>query len=151
MNIVVSFVTSQIAEAAAKASHGLPVRLTLRNIDAFVDWGAAQDYVRAMWLTLQQSCSDDYVIASGVPRRVSEFSKIAFDYVGLNANNFIFQDPAVKENEGLQYVGDSSKIQSKCGWHPLTSFNDLVIDMVKARIKLLEYSGQISPVDDRAR
>jgi GDPmannose 4,6-dehydratase len=127
-----SFVTSQIAEAAAKASHGVQVRLTLRDLDAIVDWGAAQDYVHAMWLTLQQSCSDDYIIASGVPRRVHEFSKVAFDYVGLDANNFIFQDQAVNKNEELPYIGDSSKIQSKCGWHPVISFNDLVIDMVKA-------------------
>ena len=132
-----SFVTSQIAEAAAKASHGIQVRLTLRDLDAIVDWGASQDYVHAMWLTLQQPCSDDYVIASGVPRRLHEFSKVAFDYVGLNANNFIFQDQAAKKNEGLSYVGDSSKIQSKCGWHPVISFNDLVIDMVKAHINRL--------------
>lgn len=146
-----SFVTSQVAEAAAKASQGMQVRLTLRDLDAIADWGASQDYVNAMWLTLQQPCSDDYVIASGVPRRVYEFSKVAFDYVGLNANNFIFQDQAVKKNERLPYVGDSSKIQSKCGWRPVISFNDLVIDMVKAHINRLKYSGQISPVNDRAR
>ncbi|HTZ41449.1 MAG TPA: GDP-mannose 4,6-dehydratase [Syntrophales bacterium] len=133
-----SFVTSQIAEAAAKASHGIKVKLTLRDLDATVDWGAAQDYVHAMWLTLQQPCSDDYVIASGVPRRVYEFSKAAFDYVGLNVNNFIFQDEAAIENEGLQYVGDPSKIQSKCGWYPAISFNDLIIDMVKAHIDRLK-------------
>ena len=143
-----SFVTSQIAEAAAKASHGIQVRLTLRDLDAIVDWGAAQDYVHAMWLTLQQSCGDDYVIASGVPRHVHEFSKVAFEFVGLNANNFIFQDQAVKRNEGLPYVGDPSKIQSKCGWHPAISFNDLVIDMVKASMKRLKCSGQNSSRND---
>lgn len=105
----ISFVTSQIAEAAAKASLGMQVRLTLRNLHAIVDWGAARDYVRAMWLTLQQSCSDDYIIASGVPRRVHEFSKVAFDYVRLNASDFIFQDQTIRKNEGLPYVGDSSK------------------------------------------
>ncbi len=132
-----SFVTSQIAEAAAKASHGMQVRLALRDLDAIVDWGAAQDYVHAMWLTLQQSCGDDYVIASGVPRRVHEFSKVAFDFVGLNANNFIFQGQAIKDNKGFPSVGDSSKIKNRCGWHPAISFNDLVIDMVKAHMKRL--------------
>ncbi|MHB8130368.1 MAG: GDP-mannose 4,6-dehydratase [Mobilitalea sp.] len=132
-----SFVTSQIAEAAAKASRGMQGRLMLRDLDAIVDWGAAQDYVRAIWLTLQQPCSDDYVIASGVPRRVHEFSRAAFDYVGLNVNDYIFQDEAVKKNEGLPYVGDSAKIQSKCGWRPVIFFNDLVIDMVKAHINRL--------------
>lgn len=147
-----SFVTSQIAEAAAKASHGMQDRLTLRDLNAIVDWGAAQDYVHAMWLTLQQPCSDDYVIASGVPRHVHEFSKIAFDYVGLNASNFIFQDKTAKKNGGLPYIGDPSKIQNKCDWHPVISFNDLVIDMVKAHINRLEYySGQIFPVNDRSR
>lgn len=136
-----SFVTSQIAEAAAQASHGMQVRLTLRDLDAIVDWGAAQDYVQAMWLTLQQSCSDDYVIASGVPRCVYEFSKAAFDYVGLNENNFIFQDQAVKKNEGLPYVGDPSKIKNKCGWQPVISFNDLAIDIVKEHITRIKYSG----------
>jgi len=138
-----SFVTSQMAEAAAKASHGMEVRLTLRDLGAIVDWGAAQDYVHAMWLSLQQPRSDDYIIASGVPRRVHEFAKVAFDYVGLDANNFIFQDQAVKKNGCLQYVGDSSKIKRKCGWHPVIPFNDLVIDMVKAHINRLKYSGQI--------
>jgi GDPmannose 4,6-dehydratase len=133
-----SYVTSQIAEAAAKASRGMKVRLTLRDLDAIVDWGAAQDYVHAMWLTLQQSCSDDYVIASGVPRRVYEFSNVAFDYVGLRATDFIIQDQAAIKKKGLQYVGDSSKIRSKCGWHPVISFDDLVIDMVKAQISRLK-------------
>jgi len=139
-----SFVTSQIAEAAAKASLGMQVRLTLRDLDAVVDWGAAQDYVRAMWLMLQQSGSDDYIVASGVSRPVHEFSKVAFDYVGLNANDFIFQDQSVRKNEGLPYVGDSSKIQEICNWHPTISFNDLVIDMVQAQVNRLKYSEQIS-------
>jgi len=139
-----SFVTSQIAEAAAKASLGIEVRLILRDLDAIVDWGAAQDYVRAMWLTLQQSISDDYIISSGVPRRVNEFSKVAFDYVGLNANDFIFQDPTVENIERLLFIGDSSKLQSKCGWRPVISFNDLVIDMVEAQITRLKRTGQSS-------
>ena len=136
-----SFVTSQIAEAAAKASQGRKYKLELRDLDAIVDWGAAQDYVHAMWLTLQQPYSDDYVIASGVPRSVQEFAKVAFDYVGLNSSNFIYQNQAVKKNEGFPYVGDSSKIQTNCGWHPVISFKDLVIDMVKAHINRLESLG----------
>jgi GDPmannose 4,6-dehydratase len=136
-----SFVTSQIAENAAKASLGMHAKLTLRDLDAIVDWGAAQDYVHAMWLTLQQSFSDDYVIASGVPRSVKEFSKIAFDYVGLNADDFIVQDHILKKNEGLPYVGDITKIQSRCGWYPVITFDDLVIDMVKAHIHRLKDSS----------
>jgi GDPmannose 4,6-dehydratase len=143
-----SFVTSQIAAAAAKASQGIQFRIVLRDLDAIVDWGAAQDYVHAMWLTLQQPFSDDYVIASGVPRRVRDFSRIAFDHVGLNANDFIFQDQAVKTNKGLQQVGDSAKIRANCGWNPIISFNDLVINMVKAHIERLRY-GQPLLRNDR--
>ncbi len=139
-----SFVTSQIAEAAAKAFLGIPVKLFLRDLDAIVDWGAAQDYVTTMWLTLQHSSSDDYIISSGVPRRVHEFSKVAFDYVELNVNDFVYQDPTVKKIERVPYVGDSSKIRNKCSWQPVISFNDLVIDMVKAHINRLKYSGQVS-------
>ena len=139
-----SFVTSQIAEAAAKASLGMQVRLTLRDLNAIVDWGAAQDYVHAMWLALQQPCGDDYVIASGMPRRVREFSRVAFDYVGLDANNFVFQEQATNTNKEFPHVGDSSKILSKCGWHPVISFNELVIDMVKAHIVRLTQKNQFS-------
>jgi len=136
-----SFVTSQIAESAAKAALGLRGRLMLRDIDAIVDWGAAQDYVRAMWHSLQQPTSDDYIISSGVPRRVSEFAKVAFDHVGLNSENFIVQDPSVTNNRRIPYVGDSSKIQNKCGWHPIISFSVLVGDMVDSQINLLRHFG----------
>ncbi len=135
----VSFVTSQIAEAAAKASCGLRVELTLRDLDAVVDWGAAKDYVRAMWLTLQQVCGDDYVIASGVPRSVREFAKAAFNYVGLDPDKYIFQDQSVMiNNRLLPYIGDSSKIRDSCSWKPLITFNDLANDMVKAHIDRIE-------------
>lgn len=128
------FVTSQIAEAAAKASLGINVRLTLRDLDAIVDWGAARDYVRAMWLMLQQPCADDYIVASGVPRRIREFAKIAFDHVGLDADDFVFQDQTAKKNEALPYVGDALKLKNRCGWQPALSFNDLVTDMVESHI-----------------
>jgi GDPmannose 4,6-dehydratase len=136
-----SFVTSQIAEAAAKASLGIQVKLMLRDLNAIVDWGSAQDYVKAMWLALQQPYGDDYVIASGVARHVHEFSKAAFDYVGLDAKNFIFQEPTEKTKKDIFYVGDSSKIQNKCGWRTTILFNDLVIDMVKAHITRLKQSN----------
>lgn len=126
-----SFVTSQIAESAAKASIGLPTKFFLQNMDAKVDWGSAQDYVRAMWLTLQQSNGDDYVIASGETHTISEFAKIAFDSVGLDFSDYIFQKTNVKKNEAMPYVGDYTKISSQCNWNPLVSFNNLVCEMVQ--------------------
>lgn len=139
-----SFVTSQIAEAAAKASCGMQVSLILKDLEAVVDWGAAKDYVKAMWLSLQQSCGDDYIIASGIPRSIRDFTNVAFDYVGLDAENYILQDRAIKKNKGFPYIGDISKIQRECGWRPVISFDDLVIDMVKAHINFLKCSDQIN-------
>jgi len=91
-----SFVTTQIAESAAKASLGISEKLYLRDIDALIDWGAAQDYVRAMWLTLQQSDSDNYIISSGETHSVREFAKIAYNSVELDSSDYVFQDPNIK-------------------------------------------------------
>jgi GDPmannose 4,6-dehydratase len=135
-------VTTLIAEAAAKASLGMPARLSLRDLEARVDWGAAQDYVRAMWLTLQQDSGDDYIIASGEAHSVHDFAEVAFDNVGLIADDFVFQDQAITSNDALPYVGDSSKIRSKCNWRPVISFNDLVADMVDTQLNSLKCSGQ---------
>jgi GDPmannose 4,6-dehydratase len=132
-----SFVTAQIAESAAKASLGKSEKLVLKDINARVDWGAAQDYVNAMWLTLQQDGGDDYIIASGVLHTVSEFAKIAFATVGLDSNDYVFQDVNVKTTEKLPYVGDASKITNTCNWHPVISFNDLVKEMVYGQIERL--------------
>ncbi len=133
-----TFVTSQIAEGAARASLGIPVRLVLKNLRAVVDWGAAQDYVAAMWLTLQQPQPDDYVIASGAPHSVSDFAGIAFDKVGLRAGDFVFEDKAaVKDDASVPYVGDPAKIRERCGWRPLVSFEELVASMVRAFIDRL--------------
>lgn len=133
----ISFVTSQIAEAAAKASLGLPVKLNLRNLDAIVDWGAAKDYTNAMWLIMQQNCSNDYIIASGVPHYVYEFSRIAFNHVKLNYREYIFQEPLVNKNKELPYVGDPSKLKNECNWTPSISFYDLIVEMVETHIERL--------------
>ncbi len=132
-----SFVTAQIAISAAKAFLGVPVKLVLRDLDAKVDWGAAQDYVRAMWLTLQQPRSDDYIVSSGVSHSVREFAKIAFNTVGLNSNDFVSQELNVKMNEKIPFVGDPSKIKNKCNWNSIISFDCLVKEMVDSYVDLL--------------
>jgi len=90
-----------------------------------------------MWLTLQQPRSSDYIIASGKPPRVRDFSQIAFNYVGLKANDFVFQDQTIKKIERIPFIGDSTKIRNECNWSPKISFRDLVIEMVERHIKRL--------------
>jgi len=133
----VSFVTSQIAESAAKAFSGIPEKLVLKDLDAKVDWGAAQDYVRAMWLTLQQPTGDNYIISSGVTHTVNEFANIAFDSLGLNSSDFVFQETNVKRKKNMPYVGDNTKIKNQCNWLPMISFSDFVKEMVQSRLTIL--------------
>ena len=135
------FVTTQIAHAAARAALGSRAPLVLRDLDAVVDWGAAQDYVRAMWLILQQPRADEYIIASGVPRTVREFAQVAFDAVGLRADDFVFQSSQDVPPARLPYVGDNSKLRQVCGWEPTFSFHDLVRAMVLAQVDELKRSS----------
>ena len=132
-----SFVTTQIAMAAAKASLGQPVKLILRDLNTKVDWGAAEDYVNAMWLSLQQAVGDDYIIASGITHSVGEFARIAFTSVGLNSDDFVFQESKIKTVEMLPLVGDPSKMKNKCKWTPLITFDSLVKKMVDSQIERL--------------
>ena len=131
-----NFVTTQIVRAAAKAALGSPEPLKIRDLDAVVDWGAAQDYVIAMWQMLQQPRGDDFIIASGVPRTVLDFAVTAFNYVGLRAADFIFQEKKTNLTKSLPYVGDNSKIRQICEWKPSVSFVDLVTTMVDSHIQL---------------
>ena len=131
------FVTSKIASAASKAFFGDKEILKLRNLNATLDWGAAEDYVNAMWLSLQQSESQNYIISSGISRSIKDFAKIAFDFVGKNYQDYIFQDENavnISNNESV-LVGDSSKIRKYCEWCPKLKFEDLVIDMVSHKIQ----------------
>ena len=132
-----SFVTTQIAESAAKASLGISEKLYLRDIDALIDWGAAQDYVRAMWLTLQQSDSDNYIISSGETHSVREFAKIAYNSVELDSSDYVFQDPNIKRISKMPYVGDYTKIKNACSYTPMITFEDLVKEMVQYRLALI--------------
>lgn len=133
----ISFVTTQIAESAAKASLGHPTKLELRDIEAQTDWGAAQDYVRAMWLTLQLQKGDDYIISSGVAHSVGEFAEIAFKSVGLHSTDYVFQNPNLKREPRTAFVGDNTKIKNECNWKPVITFENLVKDMVQAQITRL--------------
>lgn len=134
------FVTSKIALAAAKAFYGNKEILKLKNLNASIDWGAAKDYVKAMWLSLQQDDSQNYIISSGINRSIRDFAKIAFDFIEKNYEDYIIQDENEKatSNDKSILVGDSQKIRTICSWFPEIKFEDLVIEMVSSKIQELK-------------
>ncbi|HBW21911.1 MAG: hypothetical protein A2X28_02065 [Elusimicrobia bacterium GWA2_56_46] len=136
------FVTTRIAKAAALASLGKGTPVYFRNIHAVVDWGAAKDYVEAMWRLLQQPSGNECVISSGVARTVWEFAEVAFKCGGLKPDGVILQENSSTPIESVPYVGDSSKIRKLCGWFPAVSFEDLVREMVMNQLALLRNQSE---------
>jgi len=133
------FVTKKITSAVAKIKLGLARELKLGNLEAKRDWGYAGDYVKAMWLMLQQDEPDDYVIATGESHSVKEFAKIAFEFAGLNWEDFIVVDPKfVRPLDVNLLIGDYSKAKKKLGWEPKVRFEDLIKMMVDSDIKKVE-------------
>jgi GDPmannose 4,6-dehydratase len=133
------FVTRKITDGAARIKLGLAGELRLGNLDAQRDWGFAGDYVRAMWLMLQQELPDDYVIATGRTHSVREFVRIAFEAAGLGAfEPYVKLDPRfVRPAEVDLLIGDPSKAKRELGWEPEVSFEALVEMMVRADIDRL--------------
>jgi len=130
------FVTRKITDGVARIKLGLAKELRLGNLDAKRDWGFAGDYVRAMWLMLQQGHPDDYVIATGRTHKVSDFVRIAFEAAGLGSYEpYVVTDPRfVRPAEVDLLIGDPSKAKRDLGWEPEVSFEDLVAMMVAADI-----------------
>ncbi|WP_078412225.1 GDP-mannose 4,6-dehydratase [Priestia abyssalis] len=125
------FVTRKITDAVAKIKLGLQHELRLGNLDAKRDWGFAGDYVKAMWLMLQQENPDDYVIATGETHTVKEFVEIAFQHVGLDWQNYVIQDEKfMRPAEVDLLLGSPRKAKDKLGWEPEVSFEQLVKTMV---------------------
>ncbi len=132
------FVTRKITYGVAKIKLGLADELRLGNLDSQRDWGFAGDYVRAMWLMLQQDKPDDYVVGTGETHPVREFCEIAFGCVGLNWQDYVKQDPRfMRPAEVDLLVADPSKAGSVLGWEPMVSFQELIQMMVDADIALL--------------
>src|SRR5262245_24565108 len=130
------FVTRKVTDAAARIKLGLANELRLGNLDAKRDWGFAGDYVRAMWLMVQQSTPDDYVIATGQTHTVRDLVEAAFGAVGLDWQKHVVTDPAlVRPAEVDLLLGDASKAKRQLGWEPKVSFADLVKMMVEADLK----------------
>ena len=130
------FVTRKIARSAARIKLGLDSELRLGNLDAQRDWGYAPDYVRGMWMMLQQDQPDDYVLATGKTHTVQRFVELAFGYVGLDYRNYLVQDPRfMRPAEVDLLVGDPSKARAAMGWSATTTFEELVSLMVEAELK----------------
>lgn len=133
------FVTRKITYTAAKIKLGLAHELRLGNLEARRDWGYAPDYVRAMWLMLQQDEPEDYVIATGETHSVREFVELAFDYLGLDWKKYVVVDPALYRPADVDLlVGDATKARTKLGWTPSVTFEQLVKIMVDADLELVK-------------
>ena len=133
------FVTRKVTNAAVKIKLGLSNELRVGNLDAKRDWGFAGDYVRAMWLMLQQDKPDDYVISTGITHSVRDLVQIAFDYVNLNWKDYVIVDPKfVRPAEVEILLGDSTKALKKLGWAPETSFEELIKMMIDADLERIE-------------
>jgi GDPmannose 4,6-dehydratase len=125
------FVTRKITWHAAAIKLGLRSELTLGNLDAKRDWGYAGDYVRAMWLMLQQDEPQDYVIATGVAHSVRDCVEIAFDHAGLSVDDHVKTDPAfLRPAEVAHLIGDASKANRELGWTAEVDFEGLIRMMV---------------------
>jgi GDPmannose 4,6-dehydratase len=134
----IEFVTRKVSDGVARVKLGLADHLGLGNLDACRDWGFAGDYVRAMWLMLQQEKADDYVIATGVSHSVRELVESAFGYAGLDWKKYVRVDPAfLRPAEVDHLVGDAGKARRVLGWEPHVDFNRLVGMMVDADIARL--------------
>jgi len=135
----IEFVTRKITDGVAKIHLGIEDYITLGNLDSRRDWGYSPDYVKSMWMMLQQDKPDDYVIATGVEHTIGEFLDIAFKRVGIdNWSKYVLQDERyMRPAEVAVLCGDSSKARDVLGWKPETSFEQMIFNMVDKDIGLL--------------
>ncbi len=133
------FVTRKVTDAAVRIKLGLQTELRLGNIDAKRDWGHAKDYVRAMWLMLQQDKPDDFVIATGRTTTVRDMCHIAFEHLGLNAQDYIVIDPQFfRPAEVEVLLGDPAKAKAALGWEAKISLEAMICEMVDADMQRLQ-------------
>ena len=134
------FVTRKITHHVARIKCGQINELRLGNLHAKRDWGFAGDYVKAMWLMLQQETPDDFVVGTGETHTVEEFVQIAFDHVGLDWRKYVVIDPKfVRPAEVDLLLSDPTKASEKLGWKPSISFEGLVRMMVDADLALVRH------------
>jgi GDPmannose 4,6-dehydratase len=131
----IEFVTRKVTDGVARIKLGLANELPMGNLDATRDWGHAKDYVRAMWLMLQQDVPDDYVVATGRTISVREMCRIAFATAGLDYRDFVTVDERfLRPAEVDVLLGDPAKAKAKLGWEPTISFEAMMAEMVEADI-----------------
>ena len=133
------FVERKVAHGAVRIKLGLAEELRLGNMDAERDWGYAGDYVKAMWMMLQQPEPDDYVVGTGLTHSVRELCQVAFSYLDLNWEDYVVSDPKfLRPAEVDQLVADPRKARKVLGWEPKASFEELVHMMVDADMEALQ-------------
>lgn len=133
------FVTRKVTNAVSLIKHGLQKELRMGSLDSKRDWGFAGDYVKAMWLMLQQESPDDYVVATGETHTVRELLECAFGYVGLNYEDYVVIDPQfIRPAEVDILIGDSGKARKKLGWKPEVDFRQLIQMMVDADMERIK-------------
>jgi GDPmannose 4,6-dehydratase len=139
------FVTRKVTDAVARIKLGQQNELRLGNLDAKRDWGFAGDYVRAMWMMLQQDRPDDYVIATGETHSVEELVRIAFEHVDLDWRDFVVQDPRfMRPAEVDLLIGDPGRAKAALGWEPKVGFRELVEMMVEADLDRWRREARLS-------
>jgi GDPmannose 4,6-dehydratase len=132
------FVTRKISGTVARIKLGLASELRLGNLEARRDWGHAKDYVRAMYLMMQQPQADDYVVATGEAHSVADFCERAFSHVGLDYRKYVVSDERFRRPAEVdQLIGDATKAKATLGWTPEYSFDELVSEMVESDLKVL--------------
>jgi GDPmannose 4,6-dehydratase len=143
----IEFVTRRVSYAVARIKHGLQHKLKMGNLDAERDWGFAGDYVRAMWLMLQQEKPEDYVIATGKTHSVKHLLEVAFSHAGLDYRNYVELDSELLRPADVQHLrGDYAKARETLGWDPEVSFERLIEMMVDSDLQLVskDLPGSIS-------
>jgi GDPmannose 4,6-dehydratase len=131
----IEFVTRKITDGVARIKLGLARQLSLGNLEAKRDWGHARDYVRAMWLMLQQEKADDYVVATGLNASVRDFCRLAFSYAGLDHQDHVVTRSELKRPAEVDVLlGDASKARETLGWRPTITLEEMAAEMVDADI-----------------
>jgi len=138
------FVTHKVTHGVARIKLGLANELRMGNLDSQRDWGYVEDYVRAMWLMLQQDEPDDYVVATGKTHSVQELCEVAFGYLGLDWRDHVVMDPRFLRPADVDFlVGDAAKARTKLGWEPTVTFEELIQMMVDADLEALKRENNL--------
>lgn len=138
------FSTHKVTYRAARIKLGLANELRMGNLDAKRDWGYAGDYVKAMWLMLQQDEPEDYVVATAKTHSVRELCELAFSYLGLDWRDHVVVDPKLLRPADVDcLVGDATKARTKLGWEPTVTFEELIQMMVDADLEALKRENDL--------